>query len=55
MIKNRQKSAIQQGATETTQAIPTKEGRRRYGAGQGNNKEKETTRELVIIALTPLI
>jgi hypothetical protein len=29
------------GATATTGAIPTKEGRRRRGAGQGNNEVEE--------------
>ncbi len=41
MIKNTQQSAIQEGATATTAAIPTKEGRRRRGVGQGNNKVDE--------------
>ncbi len=39
--KNTQQSAIQEGATATTAAIPTKEGRRRQSAGQGNNKVEE--------------
>jgi hypothetical protein len=41
VIKNTQQSAIQEAATVTTAAIPTKEGRRRRGAGQGNNKVEE--------------
>ena len=41
MIKNTQQSAIQEGATAMTAAISTKEGRRRRGAGQGNNEVEE--------------
>jgi hypothetical protein len=41
VIKNTQQSAIQEGATVTTGAIPTKEGRRRRDAGQGNNEVEE--------------
>ncbi len=41
VIKNTQQSAIQEGATATTGAIPTKEGRRRRGMGQGNNEMEE--------------
>jgi hypothetical protein len=50
VIKNTQQSAIEDGATATMVAIPKKEGRRRCGAGQGNNKDEETIRELAIIA-----
>jgi hypothetical protein len=39
--KNTQQSAIQEGAIARTGAIPTKEGRRRWGAGQGNNEVEE--------------
>ncbi len=53
--KNAQQSAIEDGATATMVAIPTKEGRRRCGAGQGNNEEEETIRELAIVASTPPI
>jgi hypothetical protein len=35
VIKNTKQLAIQVGATGTMVAIPTKEGRRRQGAGQG--------------------
>ncbi len=52
LIKNAQQSAIEDGATAMMAAIPTKEGRRRCGAGQGNNEEEETTGELAIVALT---
>ncbi len=52
MIKNAQQSAIEDGATATMAAIPTKEGRRRCGTGQGNNEEEETNGELAIVALT---
>jgi hypothetical protein len=41
MIKNTQQSAIQEGATATTAANPMKKGRRRRGAGQGNNEVEE--------------
>jgi hypothetical protein len=41
VIKNTQQSAIQEGATATTGAISTKEGRRRRGAGQGKNEVEE--------------
>jgi hypothetical protein len=42
VIKNTQYSATpQEGATATTAAIPMKEGRRRWGAGQGNNAVEE--------------
>ncbi len=41
MIKNAQQSAIQEGVTATTAAIPTKEGWRRRGVGQGNNEVEE--------------
>jgi hypothetical protein len=41
VIKHTQQSAIQEGATATTAAIPTKKGRRRRGAGRGNNKVEE--------------
>jgi hypothetical protein len=41
VIKNTQQSAIQESATTTTRAIQTKEGRRRRGAGQGNNEVEE--------------
>jgi hypothetical protein len=37
VIKNTQQSAIQEGVTATMVAMPTKEGRRRWGMGQGNN------------------
>ncbi len=53
--KNAQQSAIEDGATATMVAIPTKEGRRRCGAGQGNNKEEKMIEELVIVASTPPI
>jgi hypothetical protein len=53
--KNTQQSAIEDGATATMAAIPTMEGRRRCGMGQGNNKEKETIGELAIVASTPPI
>jgi hypothetical protein len=39
--KNTQQSAIQEGTTATTAVIPTKKGRRRWGAGQGNNEVEE--------------
>jgi hypothetical protein len=39
--KSTQQSAIQEDATATTAAIPTKDGRRRRGAGQGNNEVEE--------------
>jgi hypothetical protein len=42
VTKNTQQSAIQEGVIATTAAIPTnKEGRRRRGAGQGNNEVEE--------------
>ncbi len=41
VIKNTQQLAIQEGATATTAAIPTKEGRRRRGAWQSNNEVEE--------------
>jgi hypothetical protein len=41
VIKNTQQSAIQEGATAMMAAILTKEGRRRRGVGQGNNKVEE--------------
>ncbi len=44
--KNAQQSAIEDGATATMAAIPTKEGRRRCGTGQGNNKEEERSGSL---------
>ncbi len=45
MIKNTQQPAIQEGATAITVAIPIKDGRRRRGAGQGNNEvEKDYNR-----------
>jgi hypothetical protein len=50
--KNAQQSAIEDGATATMAAIPTKEGRRRCGAGQGNNEEEEMIGEIAIIAST---
>ncbi len=54
-MKNAQQSAIEDGATATMAAIPKKEGRRRCGAGQGNNEEEETIGELAIVALiTPI-
>ncbi len=54
--KNAQQSAIEDGATARMAAIhPTKEGRRRCGAGQGNNKEEEMIGELAIVASTPPI
>jgi hypothetical protein len=40
-VKNILQSGIQEGVTATTAAIPTKEGRRRRGAGQGYNKVEE--------------
>ena len=40
-VKNTKQSAIQEGATARTAAILTKEGRRRQGTGQGNNKVEE--------------
>ncbi len=55
MIKNAQQSAIEDGATATMATIPTKEDRRRCGAGQGKNEEEETIGELAIVALTPQI
>ena len=55
LIKNAQQSAIEDGATATMAAIPIKEGRRRCGAGQGNNKEEETIGELAIVASMPPI
>ena len=51
--KNAQQSAIEDGATAMMVAILTKEGRRRCGAGQGNNEEEETIGELAIVASTP--
>ena len=39
--KTTQQSAIQEGATATTVAILTKEGRRKWGMGQGNNKVEQ--------------
>jgi hypothetical protein len=39
--KNTQQSAIQEGVTATTASILTKKGRRRRGAGQGNNEVEE--------------
>jgi hypothetical protein len=41
VIKTTQPSAIQEGATVTMAAIPTKEGRRRWGMGKGNNEVEE--------------
>jgi hypothetical protein len=41
VIKNTQQSSIQEGAIAMTGAILTKEGRRRQGAGQGNNEVEE--------------
>jgi hypothetical protein len=41
VIKNTQQLAIQEGVTATTAAIPTKKGRRRQGAWQGNNEVEE--------------
>ncbi len=55
MIKSAQQSAIEDGATATMATNPTKEGRRRCGVGQGNNKEEETIGELAIVASTPSI
>jgi hypothetical protein len=51
VIKNAQQSAIEDGATATMAVIPTKEGRRRCGVGQGNNEEEEMIGELAIVAL----
>ncbi len=42
--KNAQQPAIEDGATATMAAIPTKGGRRRCGAGQGNNEEEQKDR-----------
>jgi hypothetical protein len=55
VIKNTQQSAIEDGVTATMAAIPTKEGRRRCGMVQDNNKEEETIGELAIVASTPPI
>jgi hypothetical protein len=55
VIKNTQQSAIEDGATAKMASIPIKEGRRRCGAGQGNNEEEEMIGELAILALTPPI
>ncbi len=52
--KNTQQSAIQEGATAMTAAIPTKEGRRRRGAGRATTRWRKTTiGELAIFASMP--